>query len=72
MRDRKSSNNVSDVTDAQERTVKGKLPRNIVMVLGVVAAFLVGGLGYYFQSVSEEQSDAKAEQDRGAAAPAGQ
>ncbi|SPS02658.1 TrbI/VirB10 family protein [Cupriavidus taiwanensis] len=64
MRDRKSSNNVSDVTDAQERTVKGKLPRNIVMVLGIIAAFLVGGLGYYFQSVSEEQSDAKAEQDR--------
>lgn len=64
MRDRKSSSNVSDVTDAQERTVKGKLPRNIVMALGVVAAFLVGGLGYYFQSVSEEQSDAKAEQDR--------
>ncbi|MFC4524770.1 TrbI/VirB10 family protein [Cupriavidus pinatubonensis] len=64
MRDRKSSNVVSDVTDAQERTVKGKLPRNIVMVLGVIAALLVGGLGYYFQSINEEQSDAKAEQDR--------
>lgn len=64
MRDRKSSSGVSDVTDAQERTVKGKLPRNIVMALGVIAALLVGGLGYYFQSVSEEQSDAKAEQDR--------
>ncbi|WP_454754756.1 TrbI/VirB10 family protein [Cupriavidus necator] len=64
MRDRKSSSGVSDVTDAQERTVKGKLPRNIVMALGVIAAVLVGALGYYFQSVSEEQSDAKAEQDR--------
>ncbi|AQV99478.1 conjugal transfer protein TrbI (plasmid) [Cupriavidus necator] len=64
MRDRTSSTGVSDVTDAQERTVKGKLPRNIVMALGVIAALLVGGLGYYFQSVSEEQSDAKAEQDR--------
>lgn len=64
MRDRTSSTGLSDVTDAQERTVKGKLPRNIVMALGVIAALLVGGLGYYFQSVSEEQSDAKAEQDR--------
>jgi len=64
MRDRKPSSGVSDVTDAQEHTVKGKLPRNIVMALGVIAALLVGGLGYYFQSISEEQSDAKAEQDR--------
>ncbi|MGX6566078.1 TrbI/VirB10 family protein [Cupriavidus necator] len=64
MRDRKSSTGVSDVTDAQERAVKGKLPRNIVTALGVIVAVLVGGLGYYFQSVSEEQSDAKAEQDR--------
>ncbi|RWA55691.1 conjugal transfer protein TrbI [Cupriavidus sp. UYMSc13B] len=64
MRDRNPSKDISDVTDAQGRTVKGKLPRNIVMALGVIAALLVGGLGYYFQSISEEQSDAKAEQDR--------
>lgn len=64
MRGAKNKQDVSDVTDAQERTVKGKLPRNIVYALGVLAAVLVGCLGYYFQSLSEEQSDAKAEQQR--------
>ncbi|MFP3756332.1 TrbI/VirB10 family protein [Cupriavidus sp. SIMBA_020] len=56
--------NVTDVTDAQQRTVKGKLPRNIVVALGSVAAVLVGALGYYFQSISETQHDEKAEQER--------
>ncbi|SDD57208.1 type IV secretion system protein VirB10 [Cupriavidus sp. YR651] len=64
MRDRKRNNDVADVTDAQERTVKGKLPRNIVVALGAIAAVLVGCLGYYFQSLSEDQHDQKAEQER--------
>jgi type IV secretion system protein VirB10 len=64
MRAPKKDSNVTDVTDAQHRTVKGKLPRNIVLALGAVAAVLVGALGYYFQSISEAQHDEKAEQDR--------
>lgn len=65
MRGRKKDDpNVTDVTDAQQRTVKGKLPRNIVVALGSVAAVLVGALGYYFQSISETQHDEKAEQER--------
>lgn len=65
MRGRKKDDpNVTDVTDAQQRTVKGKLPRNIVVALGSVAAVLVGALGYYFQSISETQHHEKAEQER--------
>ncbi|WP_244789436.1 TrbI/VirB10 family protein [Cupriavidus pauculus] len=64
MRSAKKDPNVTDVTDAQQRAVKGKLPRNIVVALGTVAAVLVGALGYYFQSLSEAQHDEKAEQDR--------
>ncbi|WP_059414565.1 TrbI/VirB10 family protein [Cupriavidus basilensis] len=58
--------NVSDVSDAQERTVKGKLPRNIVYSLGAVAAVLVGVLGYFYQSQADAKLDAKAEEDRAA------
>lgn len=64
MRGAKKDPNVTDVTEAQQRTVKGKLPRNIVVALGSVAAVLVGALGYYFQSISEAQHDEKAEQER--------
>ncbi|WP_066733040.1 TrbI/VirB10 family protein [Cupriavidus sp. D384] len=64
MRGKQKAENVTDVTEAQERTVKGKLPRNVVLALGGVAALMVGALGYYFQTVSDEQLDAKAEQAR--------
>nr|WP_315595554.1 TrbI/VirB10 family protein [uncultured Cupriavidus sp.] len=64
MRKSKKDPNVTDVTEAQQRAVKGKLPRNIVVALGSVAAVLVGALGYYFQSISEAQHDEKAEQER--------
>lgn len=64
MRGKHNADNVTDVTDAQERTVKGKLPRNVVLALGGAAALMVGALGYYFQTVSDEQIDAKAQQAR--------
>ena len=64
MRGKQKAENVTDVTEAQERTVKGKLPRNVVLALGGVAALMVGALGYYFQTVSDEQIDAKAQQAR--------
>lgn len=64
MRHSNQATDVSDVTDAQVRTLKGKLPRNIVMALGVIGAVMVGGLGYYFQTISEEQIEAKAEEAR--------
>ena len=64
MRGKQNADNVTDVTDAQERTVKGKLPRNVVLALGGAAALMVGALGYYFQTVSDEQIDAKAQQAR--------
>lgn len=57
---------VSDVSDAQERTVKGKLPRNIVYAAGAVAAVLVGILGYFYQSQADATLDAKAEEERAA------
>lgn len=55
---------VTSVTDAQERTVKGKLPRNVLFALGGISAVLVGGLGYYFQTITDDQLEAKAEQAR--------
>lgn len=64
MRGNKHDPNVTDVTDAQQRTVKGKLPRNIVIALGSIAAVLVGALGYYFQSLNEVQRDEQVEKER--------
>jgi len=46
---------VEDVTDAQARATKGKLPRNIVYSLATVAAVVVGTLGYYYQSRSDAE-----------------
>lgn len=54
--------NVEDVTDAQSRFFKGKLPRNIVYILGGVAAFLIAGLGYYYQSRTQLEMKEQAEQ----------
>ncbi len=64
MRASKMDQNVASVSDAQERTVKGKLPRNVMFALGGVSALIVGVLGYYFQTVTDAQLEAKAEQAR--------
>ena len=64
MRRAKKDQGVTDVSEAQQRTVKGKLPRNVVFAMGGIAAVAVGVLGYYYQTISEEQIDAKAEQAR--------
>lgn len=55
---------VTDVSDAQERLTKGKVPRNIVISLGVVAAVLVGSLGYYYQSGMESELAKQAEEKK--------
>lgn len=44
---------VTDVSDAKTRLTSGKVPRNIVTTLGVVAAVAVGTLGYFYQSGME-------------------
>lgn len=57
---------VEDVTDAQARATKGKLPRNIVYSLATVAAVVVGTLGYYYQSRSDAEIKQKAEEQKAA------
>ena len=57
---------VEDVTDAQARATKGKLPRNIVYSLATVAAVVVGTLGYYYQSRSDAEMKQKAEEQKAA------
>ncbi|AEI83185.1 conjugal transfer protein TrbI (plasmid) [Cupriavidus necator N-1] len=52
---------VTDVSDAKERLTSGKVPRNIVTTLGVVAAVLVGTLGYFYQSSMESDLAKQAE-----------
>ncbi|GJG97758.1 TrbI/VirB10 family protein [Cupriavidus pauculus] len=54
----------ANATDARLHALKGKLPRNVVLTFGAIAAMAVGALGYYFQSVAEAQLDAKAEHQR--------
>lgn len=55
---------IEDVTDAQARVTKGKLPRNIVITLGAVAAVAVGVLGYYYQTHSEAELQEQIEKQK--------
>ncbi len=55
---------VTDVSDAKERLTSGKVPRNIVMTLGVVAAVVVGTLGYFYQSGMESDLAKEAEEKK--------
>ncbi|CAG9183541.1 hypothetical protein LMG23994_05161 [Cupriavidus pinatubonensis] len=55
---------VTDVSDAKERLTSGKMPRNIVTTLGVVAAVLVGTLGYFYQSNMESDLAKQAEEKK--------
>lgn len=52
---------VTDVSDAKTRLTSGKVPRNIVTTLGVVAAVAVGTLGYFYQSGMESDQAKEAE-----------
>lgn len=55
---------VTDVSDAKEHLTSGKVPRNIVTTLGVVAAVLVGTLGYFYQSNMESDLAKQAEEKK--------
>ncbi|WP_317920711.1 MULTISPECIES: TrbI/VirB10 family protein [unclassified Cupriavidus] len=55
---------MTDVSDAQERLTTGKVPRNIVMTLGVVAAVVVGTLGFFYQSGMESNLAKEAEEKK--------
>ncbi|WP_284495102.1 TrbI/VirB10 family protein [Cupriavidus taiwanensis] len=55
---------MTDVSDAQERLTSGKVPRNIVVTLGVVAAVVVGTLGYFYQSGMESDLAKEAEEKK--------
>ncbi|MGT2512829.1 hypothetical protein [Cupriavidus basilensis] len=52
---------MTDVSDAKTRLTSGKVPRNIVTTLGVVAAVAVGTLGYFYQSGMESDQAKEAE-----------
>jgi len=53
---------VEDVVDAKTRVTKGKIPRNILFSIGMIAAMVVGGLGYYYQSITETETEKSAEE----------
>ncbi|MGT2491334.1 TrbI/VirB10 family protein [Cupriavidus basilensis] len=55
---------VTDVSDPKTRLTSGKVPRNIVTTLGVVAAVAVGTLGYFYQSGMESDQAKEAEAKR--------
>jgi len=55
---------VTDVTDSKERLTRGKLPRNIVITLGVAAGLVVGTLGFFYQTKAEQRLSKEAEEKK--------
>ncbi|SAL86077.1 conjugation TrbI family protein [Caballeronia arvi] len=41
----------------QEALVKGKTPRNAIMSIGILAAVVIGGLGFYYQLQATNKAD---------------
>lgn len=48
-------------TAEQQTLVKGKTPRNAILSIGLLAAFVIGGLGFYYELKASDQAqeDAK-------------
>lgn len=44
----------------QEALVKGKTPRNAIMSIGILAAVVIGGLGFYYQLQATNKADEEA------------
>nr|WP_244797901.1 MULTISPECIES: hypothetical protein [Caballeronia] len=47
-------------TAEQETLVKGKTPRNAIMSIGILAAVVIGGLGFYYQLQATNKADEEA------------
>ncbi|AOJ10113.1 TrbI/VirB10 family protein [Burkholderia mayonis] len=51
----------TDPTSPQEKTLlKGKVPRNVMIVIGAMAAIAIGTLGFYTQTVEANKAEAEA------------
>jgi type IV secretion system protein VirB10 len=44
----------------QEALVKGKTPRNAIMSIGILAAVVIGGLGFYYELQATSKADEEA------------
>ena len=44
----------------QEELVKGKTPRNAIMSIGILAAVVIGGLGFYYELQATSKADEEA------------
>ncbi|WDD90285.1 TrbI/VirB10 family protein (plasmid) [Burkholderia sp. FERM BP-3421] len=50
-----------DPSNPQEKALlKGKVPRNVIVAVGAVAAVAIGGLGFYTQTVQTDKAEAEA------------
>ncbi|MGN3967265.1 hypothetical protein ACS0ZG_28120 [Burkholderia gladioli] len=62
----------TDPTSREEKALfKGKVPRNVMVGVGAVAALVIGALGFYTQTVEANKAEAealKAKRDRAAEA----
>ncbi|NIE81920.1 MULTISPECIES: TrbI/VirB10 family protein [unclassified Burkholderia] len=51
----------TDPTSPEERALfKGKVPRNVMIAVGAIAALVVGALGFYTQTVQADKAEAEA------------
>ena len=51
------NNDASTPTGEQQALVKGKTPRNAIMSIGIVAAAVIGGLGFFYELKASHQHD---------------
>lgn len=51
----------TDPTNPEEKALfKGKVPRNVMIAVGAIAALAIGGLGFYTQTIEANKAEAEA------------
>jgi type IV secretion system protein TrbI len=62
-----NTNDAPTPTGEQQALVKGKTPRNAIMSIGIVAAVVIGGLGFFYELKASNQHDKDVQAKKAAA-----